>query len=199
MAMVSSEMADLVFDLQGESLPRDHAYLLWQAVQNQLPWLAENPAAGILPLRGSPTGETLWLPRRTKLVLRLGANQVESARQLCGQQLEVGEAVLKVGNATERHLQHYPTLHAQRVASALPEVEFLEAVAADLAQLSVRGQGICGMAEIIGTPDGTIRSYSLVINELNEEQSLQLQQRGLGAFRHLGCGIFVPFKVIPSL
>ena len=46
---------DVVFGLGGTSLPHDHAEALARAVAVWLPWLADEPSAGIHPLRTAPT------------------------------------------------------------------------------------------------------------------------------------------------
>ena len=37
-------------------------------------------------------------------------------------------------------------------------------------------------------------TFSMMLHGLGPEQSLRLQQRGLGPHRLLGCGLFVPHK-----
>lgn len=49
---------DVVFGLAGTSLPSDHAEALARAVAQWLPWLDDEPAAGIHPLRTAPTTMT---------------------------------------------------------------------------------------------------------------------------------------------
>ena len=46
---------DVAFDVAGTSVPADHAWALLQEVEALLPWLADEPAAGIHPLRTAPT------------------------------------------------------------------------------------------------------------------------------------------------
>jgi len=51
----------------------------------------------------------------------------------------------------------------------------------------------------IATPSETFQSRSLMLAGLTREQSLLLQQSGLGARRKLGCGLFIPHKDIGDL
>jgi hypothetical protein len=55
---------------------------------------------------------------------------------------------------------------------------------------------ICGRCGEIRTGDGTIFTRALMIADLGPEESVALQQRGLGEGRMLGCGLFVPHKGI---
>jgi hypothetical protein len=49
------------------------------------------------------------------------------------------------------------------------------------------------------TPEGTHLARSLMLSGLTREQSLFLQQRGIGSGRKLGFGLFIPHKSIDDL
>ena len=51
----------------------------------------------------------------------------------------------------------------------------------------------------VATPAHTYQARSLMLAGLTPEQSLALQQHGLGAERKLGCGVFIPHKDIGDL
>ncbi len=55
---------------------------------------------------------------------------------------------------------------------------------------------LCGMEHVIATPDRVIRARSLMLADLAVEESVKLQQQGLGTDRKLGCGLFIPHKDI---
>lgn len=194
-----SEMVDVVYALEGDSLPAEHASLLWREVVRVLPWLGSVPEAGILPLRPPGQDDDLLLSRRARMVLRIPADHVDQALQLTGQTLDVGGHAIKVGEGKPRPLQATPTLHAQLVASELPEAAFVEAMTIALQDLGIAGKLICGKHHVLSGSGGKIAGYSLVVHELKPEASLQLQCCGLGGERHLGCGMFIPYKVIANL
>lgn len=197
--MKQMEMTDVTFALNGRSLPADHAYALWREVARVLPWLAAERQAGILPLRAPEHGDDLLLPRRARLVLRVPAALAQQARQLSGQVLDVGGHALEVGDARERPLQPSPTLHAQLVASAGPEQEFVAGTMKELRALGIGGKLICGKRYALAGSEGRISGFSLVVHELKPHESLRLQYTGLGGERRHGCGIFIPYKVIANL
>jgi CRISPR-associated protein Cas6 len=190
------EMTDLVFALSGRTLPAAHAYELWREVARVLPWLEGQKQAGILPLRANVMGSETLLPQRAKLVLRVPAGFLGQAQGLAGQALNVGGHTLLVGEGRERPLQPHATLHAQIVASHLDESEFLAAMADQLCDLGVDGRCMCGKFQVLEGSGGKIKGYSLVVHELEPLDSLHLQRAGLGGERHLGCGMFIPYKVI---
>jgi hypothetical protein len=66
-----------------------------------------------------------------------------------------------------------------------------------LADMGIRPKKmLCGMEHVIATPDRNIRARSLMLADLGVEESVRLQQRGLGPGRTLGCGLFLPHKNI---
>lgn len=194
-----TEMTDVTFALSGRSLPAGHAFALWREVARILPWLDAEPQAGILPLRAPEHGDDLLLPRRARLALRIPAGLVEQARQLSGRVLDVGGHALLVGEARERALQPSPTLHAQLVASAGSEDEFLAVMGGELRTLGIHGGLICGKRYTLAGSEGKIAGFSLVVHELKPQESLHLQWSGLGGERRLGCGMFIPYKAIANL
>lgn len=192
-------MIDLVFDLGGETLSAAYPFALWAELVRHVPQLADDAAAGVVPLRTAESGDAVLLPKRAKLVLRLPQSLAGHASALSGRQLEVGDGVLSLGACKPREIQPHVTLHAQLVTGADDEVEFMQGVAAELAALGVEGNLICGMRRSLSDGKRTINGYGLVIHDLKPEASLRLQCTGLGADRHLGCGIFIPYKVISGL
>lgn len=193
------EMTDVVFALAGRTLPADHAFALWREVARLLPWLEAEEHAGILPLCAPGHIDTLLLSRRSRMVLRVPAARLDAVRALCGRTLDLGGHALTVGEAYERPLQPSPTLHAQLVASDMPEAAFLDAMAAEQQRLGIGGKLICGKRHALPGSSGTIHGFSLVLHELSPQDALSLQCCGLGGKRHAGCGIFIPYKVIANL
>ncbi len=209
---VPDEVVDVAFQISCRTLPVDHAWALSQAVCAVLPWVADEPGAGVHTIHVADSGngwmrpeggaELLYLSRRTKLMVRVPRHRVEDARQLTGRTLDVAGNALTVENAVLKPLAAITTVFARYVASAAGEDEsaFLEATVRELNALGVRPKKmLCGIEKTIVTPVETVRTRSLMIAELTLEESMQLQQRGLGRLRHLGCGLFLPHKDIKEI
>lgn len=192
-------MIDLAFDVGGGPLSAAYPFALWDALVRHVPQLDDDVAAGVLPLRTSESGDEMLLPKRAKLVLRLPSALAEYAAALSGCQLDLEGCPLTLGAGKLREIRPYSTLHAQLVTGADDEIEFMKDVAAELAALGVDGQLICGLRRSLCGAQRSVHGYGLVIHDLKPEASLRLQYAGLGDDRHLGCGIFVPYKVISSL
>lgn len=193
------DMIDVVFDLNGSSVPEGYPFTLWSEVIRYLPWLADEENAGILPLRGSASGENTLLSKRTKLVLRVPAELASQAGQLSGQQLNIDGNILIVGKGKERQLQETTTLHAHLVESSLSEIEFLADMKEKLQAMNISCNLICDKHRKVRGANQTLSGFGLVLHDLKPQASIQIQQIGLGGARHFGCGIFVPFKKISGL
>jgi CRISPR-associated protein Cas6 len=198
-SMEAKDMIDVVFDLDGSSVPEGYPFALWSEVVRCLPWLKQEDDAGILPLRGSVSGEDLLLSRRTKLVLRLPMERAAQAGQLSGQQLNVDGNKLLVGNGKERPLQATTTLHSYIVESNLGEVAFLADMKEKLLAMNIPCNLICDKHRRIRGVNQTLSGFGLVLHDLKPPASIEIQRIGLGGARHFGCGIFVPFKAITGL
>jgi CRISPR-associated protein Cas6 len=193
------DMVDMAFDLKGGKVPLGYAFALWDEVVRTLPWLEEEPDAGILPLGGSESGGHILLAARAKLVLRLPAARMQQAGALSGQALNLGAAALQTGAATMRPLHPHNTLHAHRVESADMEEEFIARIASRLADMGIACKWICGKRSAVTHAGRTLSGYSLVLHDLKPAASLAIQRAGLNGSRRYGCGIFVPYKTISGL
>jgi len=201
------EMIDLVFDLEGGTIPVTYQFSLWAEIVRLAPQLSEDKFVGVLPLRTSESNEGLLLPKRAKLVLRLPAALADyAAACLSGQRLNLsvntrlpGEGSLLLGESKSHQINPHPTIHAQLVTGASDEELFTNSINLQLSGMGVAGRLICGKRRTLIGNQQTIYGYSLVIHDLKPEASLQLQYTGLGEERRFGCGIFVPHKVISGL
>lgn len=193
-------VTDVAFAVSGSALPADYAFGLWREVVRCLPWLESVESAGILPMRASPGGGgTLLLARRARLVLRVPATRVPEALQLTGCTLNVGAGVA-VGSGSERSLRPWATLHAHRVASqAADDAEFGEEVGQWLAARGIRCGIITGGRRSQRAGEREIRGWSVVLHDVRDADSLQVQSEGMGEDRALGWGIFVPHKSIAAV
>jgi len=207
------DILDLMFSLNGRRLPVDHAYGLSTALQRALPWLEEEPRAGIHLIHVASSqngwerpsqeeGQWLMLSRRTKLTLRLPAERLEAARQLCGQTLEIADQPLIVGGAKTRPLSTQGNIFARYIAGPDEENED-EFLRRSVTELSARGlrvkKALCGIAHQFLLPAGPLHTRSLLLAGLRPEESIQLQRHGLGPYRQLGCGLFLPHKGLEAV
>lgn len=209
---VPDDVVDIIYQIECRALPVDHAWALSQAVCAVLPWFAEEPAAGVHPIhvadsgngwmRPENAGDLLCLSRRTRLVLRVPRGRIDAAQVLVGQQLDVAGHTLRVDKASVRPLSALTTIFSRYVVSAdgLDETAFLQAALREMEAFGVRPKKmLCGMEKVIATPDRPVHTRSLMLTELKQQESVTLQQCGLGPLRHMGCGLFIPHKDMRDL
>lgn len=215
---VPDDIVDLVFAIQCRRIPVDHAHLLATALRQAVPWIDAEPGVAVhsIHVAGSQNGwerpahgtdSYLAVSRRTKLALRVPQHRVAGLlRDLPGHRLDLGGEALVVGAGKTKPLSTETTLFARFLVldldaeSAGDEGAFLDAAARALAEARIRiRKAVCGRTNALATPDGPIHTRSLMIAGLTIEESIQLQQQGLGPYRLLGCGIFIPHKGINAI
>lgn len=213
---VPDDVVDLLFNIDCRELHVDHVHALSEALKQSLPWLAEDERVAVhaLHVAGSQNGwerpdpelgQKLQLSRRTKMVIRVPKDRVEQIQSdLEGVTLDVAGCAMTVGKAKVRPLSSQGTIFARHVVLEEGEAEdehrFLQRVAADLKSRGIRvRKALCGKTGHLDTPDGPIATRSLMLADLDPEESVQLQQEGLGPLRDKGCGIFLPHKGIDAV
>ncbi len=187
---------DVLFSLEGQALPLDHAQALQTALCCLFPWLLTDAVAAVLPLKlvAGDGGQSL-VSKRSKLILRVQHSRLPDLIAASGVVLSVADCALRLADPHPRELQPHATLYAYKVASSGEgEAAFMESVNRDLAQLSIRGERVCGKRGQMTVAGHMLETYSLMLHGLPPDQSMRLQQFGLGKHRLLGCGVFVPHK-----
>jgi len=208
--VVPDDIVDLAFKISCKCLPLEHSNALSKALIQQLPWLEDEQLAGIHLIHGAESGngwirpedtanEILYLSKRTRMTLRLPQERVEQARELTGTNLDIDGYSLNVGEATVKLLSTSSTIFSRYVVSAEdePEDQFLKHVYTDLKSMGVDVNKIlCGKSHALNTEEGPLFTRSVMLAELGQEDSVKVQQLGLGPHRQLGCGLVIPHKGI---
>jgi len=205
---VPDDVFDLVFRLRGTSLDIDHAFALSTALQAHL---SDDLCARIgvhgVRMAGSGNGwnrpeqsdAALPLSRRARLAIRVHRDDSEEVGQMMDRTLQIGHQEVTLGSSVMRKLSTIGTLYARAICCdrEQSETDFLTEMAALLKQMNIKvSKMICGRCGEIRTADETIFIRALMVAELEAEESVALQQQGLGQGRMLGCGLFVPHKGI---
>ena len=211
--VVPDDVVDLAYKIGCPTIPLDHAHSLSSALLEALPWIAEEEYAGIHLIHGAASGngwfrpedpenELLHLPKRTRMRLRLPKNRLQEAQALSGQTLDIQGHPLEIGKSDVFLLSSLPTLFSRYVITSeeLDETGFLEEVAEQLMALDIPCRKMLGgITHTMNFSDGPVFTRSLMVADLGPEQSVRLQQVGLGEGRTRGCGLFVPHKGIKAV
>lgn len=208
--LVPDDIQDLSFRIRARCLPLDHAHALSSAVIGALPWIEHESLAGIHLIHVAESGngwyrpedpetELLQVSRRTRMRLRLPKRRLDDARCLTGKTLDLNGYEIAVGEAAAKPLSALTTIHARYVIAERDqaEEEFIEKQVKDLQALGVHVHKLlCGKRTCFKMPDGLTFARSLMLADLDVDESIVLQQRGLGPGRKFGCGLFLPHKGI---
>ncbi|MBD3609515.1 MAG: type I-MYXAN CRISPR-associated protein Cas6/Cmx6 [Gammaproteobacteria bacterium] len=203
-------VVDLVFTVSARTLPVDHAYSLSQAIMAALPWLEHEPDSGIHMIHIAesgngwerPDGELLYLSRRTKFILRVPRQRIDDAAKLIGQSVYVDGHELQFTKYVVKEFSLLSTQHARYVLAEGDETEneFLQRCANELKALGIPVRKMmAGKTHQFQLPDGEYKAWAVMIADLSEEHAILLQQRGLGAGRLQGFGLFIPHKGITAV
>lgn len=205
------DVFDVAFKLTGVRLAVDHAQSLSHAVCAKLATPIHSQI-GIHQVRVAESGngwkrpgsaeEMLELSHRTKLVVRVNQEAYQDVLQLCDSELEIDGQRLSVGRSKIRKLSLLTTLFSHGIAcdKDQSESDFLSDMALALRQMEIDVKKmICGTTHSIRSDGGTIFTRSLMVANMTPEQSVLLQQRGIGSDRLMGCGLFVPHRGIDAV
>lgn len=199
---------DLAFEIRGTTIPLDHGYPLFSALCRVIASLHADPRVGVHPIGGRRLAPgLLTITERSRLRVRLPTEGLAPYIGLAGTAIEVGGHPVRIGVPRVE-----PLVPAASLASRL--VVFRGPVEPAGFETSVRRhldeRGLSGEPEFVpstdprfvGQPkrrvlkikDKRVVGYALRLTGLTAEESLDLQERGLGGRRRFGCGVFVPFR-----
>ena len=205
---------DILFRVIGTEVPTDHGYALYGALSRILEneedqWMHGNPHIGLHTVRGTLIGNGRRLiGPNARFGLRLPSDLLPRSLKLAGKSLDLDGCKLRVGVSETRALIPAATLHC-RIATTKngdDSARFDAEIARQSAVLGIQGrvfrvpQGSGGSdsrdpsRRIFRIKNKRIVGYSVLATELTAEESILLQERGLGGRRRMGCGVFVPFQ-----
>jgi len=204
---------DLLFNIVGRDIPLKHEYPLYSALSDLLGSdIHENPDIGVFPIRGIPGSDFLMLTEKSKLRIRLPEEQIAAiASRLCCKRLMIGPHRLHVGAMTVRPLTPAPVLKSSMVTIrpmsakktyVKPTPEYLlQSITHACEKMGIKASLEIGNRD--GKPLGrsihikgcSILGFPVIASNLSDDDSLRLQEQGLGGRRKLGCGLFLPGKI----
>ena len=207
--VISKDIVDMAFSIDCRCLPLDHAYNLSQAICKALPWFEQESLAGLHLIRGGESNHgwqrpdqpdsIIYLSRRTKLTLRLPQNCIDKAQSLCGMTFDIDGYSLQIKSAKIKDLDKTETLLARHIITEpdISENTFVNDMMMQLTKVGINcRKAVCGKTDNIRTPTGNIFTRSLMLADLELQDSILIQQQGLGTGRAIGCGLFIAHKGI---
>ena len=207
---LTSSMTDIAYMINCKTLPYDHAFKLSNQITMVLPWLNDNLQNGIHMLHGPHAGhgwerstdDTIFLSKRTRLILRIPKTHIDRAKKLEGVTLKISNDTLVVGKSYEKPFTVTRDLFSKFVIvdKGINEEQFLEKINNELQQNGVSLHNtICGKTNTVEINNKKKSTCSLMLPGLSKQQSILIQDKGLGEGRIFGCGLFVPHKSIDAV
>lgn len=193
---------ELKFPVRGKYLPADHNYGLYAAFVHLIPELRQETRVSILTIPGFGDKEgKILLTEKSCLRIRLPISNIPLIYKLAGKRIFIGIHELQIGIPEVCVMRPAAKLKSRIVTiKGYTEPEAFLSVA----QRHLNNLGISGEVSIPIDQNGkpsrktikikkhTIVGFTTEISGLSDEDSLRLQQWGIGGKRHMGCGFFVP-------
>lgn len=203
-ALLDLLMVDMCFPVRGSHFPAEHGYGLLSALAQWVPSIHQNPQIGILTVAGigDKQGKILLTPR-SHIRIRLPIEAVSGVYRLAGKRIRVGSHEVHLGIPEIFTLKPSASLKARIVTiKGYLEAESFE----QAAQKQLERLGTPGEVKVLRDPEGkplrktlkikchTIVGFTTIVQGLSDEDSIRLQQVGLGGRQRMGCGFFLPCK-----
>lgn len=143
------DYVDMAFRLKGHSLPVDHSYLLFSALNRILPKLHSEKRLSsdknweklaIHPITGKLDGNRMMkLSNKSRLTFRIPSVMIQQLLFLTGQRLNFKEESLQILNPEIKPLSPFATLHSHVVIikGAMEAESFMNSVLRQLKQLDI--------------------------------------------------------------
>lgn len=195
---------ELSFSVQGKTLPADHGYGLLAAVVRVNPEIRLHSEISILTIPGFADKQgKIMLTEQSCLRIRVPIDKIPLVYRLAGKRISIGKHEIQIGIPEIYALRPSETLRARIVTIkgkdyTQPEA-FLEAAKRKLTNLGLSGQVYIPVdcegkpcRKTIKIQRFTVVGFTTEVSGLNDEDSIALQQWGIGGKRHMGCGYFLP-------
>ena len=173
-----------------------------------------NPHIGLHTIRGERLGNgRILMGTNARLGLRLPSDLLPRSLKIAGKSLDLDGCKLRIGISETRAIVPAPSLHCRIATTRNGEdpTRFDAEISRQSGALGIRGKvfrvpkasgggGGEGRRDpsrrIVRVKSKRIVGYSVLAKELTAEESILLQEKGLGGRRRMGCGVFLP--VLPT-
>jgi hypothetical protein len=213
---------DLALSIEGRTIPLDYGYGLFAALCRIVPELHGDRRIGVHPIRGiRHEPKRLTLVPQSRLRLRMPIEEISRYLALVGTEINLDGSRLRLGipRTLPGTDGKRVTIEAIRVEQHRPSAE-LSSRLVTIGQISessafeeslrrqLTGLGVAAEPSFLPSTDPRGRGgperrvlrikgrkvvgYPIRISGLTAEESLIVQEHGLGSRRRMGCGLFVP-------
>ena len=204
--IADNNIVDVSFKVDCKKIAADHSYHLFEAVLKKFPQINDINNLAIHSVYGAESGagwerpETeIYLSKRTRFCIRTPIEYSKDFFALDKEVLKVGEYEMNLSKPNIKNLIITDTLFCRSVVieNCKSEEDFLKNIHSSLRSMGVNVKKmLCGKEHTIQIPNKTLIGKTLLITDLEKDDSIKIQQLGLGIGKLFGCGIFLPHKSI---
>lgn len=195
---------ELSFSVQGKTLPADHGYGLFAAFVNLVPEIRFHSDISILTIPGLADKQgRILLTAQSCIRIRVPVSKIPVVYRLAGKQIRIGKHEVQICIPSVYPLHPSETLRSRIVTIKGKDYTqpdgFLAAAKRQLEQLEISGKVVIPidrngnpLRKTIKIQRFTVVGFTTEVSELSDEDSIKLQQWGIGGKHHMGCGYFLP-------
>lgn len=206
---------DVSFRLFGDCIPVDHGYHMYSSISKVLPEIHGDEEIALHPVSGVMAGNRkMKLNNKSCLRIRLPSHKLKSILPIAGKEFDISGHKIRTGFPVTHNLVSSARLYSRLVTikGFMEPDSFIEAVQRQAHSLGVSGRfslitqfekaslnsdGDKGtkspfLRRTLRIRDKEIAGYALSVSELTAEESIILQEKGIGGRRRFGCGVFIP-------
>jgi CRISPR-associated protein Cas6 len=199
---------ELKYPILGTMIPSDHGYRLYGAICKILPEVHEMKEIAICGISGIPDhNRTIHLQSASKLRFRIPSETLPILLKLSGKKLNIGDSKISLGIPKVSLLRPHKSLYSRLVLINTPseftQESFTKAVKRQLLALGIEQDpvlfyskpGYPYLRKTIRVKDKELVGYPIIVPNLNPDESILLQEKGLGGKRKMGCGTFLGVRL----
>ena len=194
------------------TIAADHGYHLYSGLSRILPVIHADSDIAVHPIRGQQAGNRrLQLMPWSTLRLRLPQDMIGDVISLAGQSISIGQNKISLGVPSVKALEPSTALRSRLVIiKGFMEPEpFAEAVRRQLDKLGISAEVSVTIRQrmkpeessprfirrTLRIKDKEVVGFEVILEGLLADESIAVQETGIGGRRRMGCGVFVPLTV----
>jgi CRISPR-associated protein Cas6 len=190
-----SYIVDCKFPIHGEFIPVDHGFSMFGAISRILPEFHESTSILLGPIRGFYVENGLLrLEKYSSLSFRLKSDEIQVVLRLAGKCINIDGHRVKIGIPKVSLLQETNTLFSSFVTTKNGNLQerFEAEIQRQIDSLCVKADLNVLERRTLTIHQKKIVGYSLNLTNLSGEDSILIQENGLGGRKKMACGFFWP-------
>jgi CRISPR-associated endonuclease/helicase Cas3 len=188
---------DSIFPVHGTSLNADHNYYLFSALCQAVPEFHTLEGFSFNTINGLPDNQgVIKLGSQSILRIRLPLEYYKLTNKLHNKRLIINRNQIELGTASYQTIKPKDTLTSRIVTikGAFTGDDFVKSCQRQLQNLNINSSVFISRRLTVRITKGrpyTIVGFTTILKNLTPDDSVKVQELGLGGKRRLGCGVFV--------